>query len=245
MLIFPAIDLRHGRCVRLRQGAPEAETVYSHDPAAVAEGWAELGAEWLHVVNLDGAFGDAEASRRNVDALQTILDRVNTPVQFGGGLRSAGDIERALDLGVTRVILGSIAAERPRQLVDLLARFGPEQIVVSIDAQDGRVVTRGWVKKTALEALDLAQQLQHIGVRRIIFTDVARDGTLSGVNAGACARLGRATGLKVIAAGGVADLEDVRRIKAVEKDNVEGLIIGQALYAGTLALPEALEVARE
>ncbi|MFQ5610806.1 MAG: 1-(5-phosphoribosyl)-5-[(5-phosphoribosylamino)methylideneamino]imidazole-4-carboxamide isomerase [Anaerolineae bacterium] len=243
MLIFPAIDLKNGRCVRLQQGDPQAETVYSNDPAAVAETWTEQGAEWLHVINLDGALGDETKAARNLDALQSILDRVNTPLQFGGGLRTAEDIAWVLGLGVTRVILGSIAIDRPRQLVDLLARFGPEQIVVSIDAQDGKVATHGWRNITDLEAMDLAAQLQTRGVRRIVYTDIARDGMLTGVNAEACARLATQTGLKVIAAGGVAGLEDVRRIKAVEGDNVEGLIIGQALYAGRLTLPEALKVA--
>jgi phosphoribosylformimino-5-aminoimidazole carboxamide ribotide isomerase len=244
MLILPAIDLRAGRCMRPHDGDPETETVYSEDPAAVAEHWTELGAEWLHIINLDGALDEVAAGRKNLDALQTILDRVNTPVQFGGGLRTAGDIESVLDQGVSRVILGSMAVERPRQLVDLLSRFGPEQIVVALDVRSGRLVTRGWRKPTDVAILDLASQLQTMGVRHVTYTDVASDGTPSGIDAEGCARLGRSTGLKVIAAGSLAGLADVNRIKAFEQHSFEGLIIGQELYTGALSLPEVLEVAR-
>lgn len=250
MHIFAAIDLKNGQCVRLTQGDPEAETVYGNDPAAIAEKWVEIGVDWLHVVNLDGAFGDPEKSAKNIDALQTILDRVTTPVQFGGGLRSPEDIARALDLGVSRVIIGSMAADRPRQMLDVLGQFGPEQIVLGLDVKDGKVATHGWRQLAETNALKLVQLIQTAGLTHVIYTDISRDGMLSGLNLEATVALARAGNaadsphrFKVIASGGVAGIEDVRRVKAVEHEGVEGLIIGKALYTGAIDLAEAMRVA--
>jgi phosphoribosylformimino-5-aminoimidazole carboxamide ribotide isomerase len=250
MQIFAAIDLKNGQCVRLRQGDPEAKTVYGDDPAAMAEKWAETGVDWLHVVNLDGAFGEPEKSAKNIDALQAILDRVNVPVQFGGGLRSPEDIARALNIGVSRVIVGSMAADRPRQMLDVLGQFGSEQVVLGLDVKDGKVATHGWRQLAETDALKLVQLIQTAGLTHVIYTDISRDGMLNGINIEATVALVRAGNaahserrFKVIASGGVAGIEDVRRVKAVEHEGVEGLIIGKALYTGAVDLAEAMRIA--
>ena len=244
MIIYPAIDLRGGRCVRLVQGDPHAQTVVSDDPVGTAQRWASLGAKWLHVVNLDGAFGDTANSGKNVTALSAILDAVEVPIQFGGGLRTLGDIEAALSLGISRTIVGTTAITNPSLVQEALTRFGADRIALAIDARDGHVATHGWQQLTDVTALDLALQMKDLGITHVVYTDIARDGTLTGVNATACANLAAESSLAVIASGGVASLEDVHRVKEVEAAGVEGLIIGKALYAGQLELSLALEVAR-
>jgi phosphoribosylformimino-5-aminoimidazole carboxamide ribotide isomerase len=251
MKIFAAIDLRDGKCVRLTQGDPNAETIYSEDPTAIAETWETVGTDWLHVVNLDGAFGNPEKAAKNIDALQAILDRVDTPVQFGGGLRSPEDIGQALDMGVSRVIVGSLAADRPRQMLDILGQFGPEQVVLGLDVKEGKVATHGWRQLAETDPIKLAQLIHTAGLAHVIYTDISRDGMLNGVNVDAAVALARAgnpvSGSKrrfqVIASGGVASLEDVKRIKAVEHEGIEGLIIGKALYTGAVDLAEAVRIA--
>ena len=244
MIVYPAIDLRHRRCVRLVQGDPQAETVFSDDPAATAQRWAGMGAEWLHVVNLDGAFGDEAAAGANAAALRGILDSVDIPVQLGGGLRRLVDIEAALALGAARVIVGTAALEDPEVVRVAVRRFGAERVAVAIDARDGWVATHGWQAVSGVTPVDLARQMKDFGIGRVVYTDISRDGMLTGVNVDACADLAKATGLGVIASGGVASLTDVRRVKQVESDGVEGLIIGKALYAGQVDLREALTLAR-
>jgi phosphoribosylformimino-5-aminoimidazole carboxamide ribotide isomerase len=243
MIIYPAIDLRHGRCVRLVQGDPGAETVVSDDPVSTAQRWVSLGAEWLHVVNLDGAFGEADGAEKNIEALRGILGAVEVPVQFGGGLRTLAAVEAALSLGVARVVIGTAAITRPGLVQEVLGRFGPERIALALDARDGHVATHGWQQLTGVTAIDLARQMKPLGATRIIYTDISRDGTMMGVNVPACATLAAESKLAVIASGGVASLEDVRRVKEVEGVGVEGLIIGKALYAGQVDLTQALEVA--
>jgi phosphoribosylformimino-5-aminoimidazole carboxamide ribotide isomerase len=244
MIIYPAIDLRGGRCVRLVQGDPQAETVVSDDPVGTAQRWVSLGAEWLHVVNLDGAFGETASARKNVQALGAILKAVDVPVQFGGGLRAIGDLEAALSLGVARAIIGTAVITNPSLVEEALARFGAESISLAIDARDGQVATHGWQQLPGVNAIDLALHMKGLGITRIVYTDIARDGTLTGVNAPACAELAAESGLAVIASGGAASLEDVHRVKEVEATGVEGLIIGKALYAGRVDIALALEVAR-
>ena len=244
MIIYPAIDLRGGRCVRLVQGNPDDQTVVSDDPVGTAQRWASLGAEWIHVVNLDGAFGDTPSSGNNVAALSAILDAVDVPIQFGGGLRTMADIEAALSLGVARAVVGTTAITNPSLVQEALTRFGGERVALAIDARDGHVATHGWQQLTDVTALALTVQMKELGISRIVYTDIARDGTLTGVNAEACAALAGESGLAVIASGGVASLEDVRRVKDVEATGVEGLIIGKALYAGQVELSLAMEVAR-
>lgn len=238
--IYPAIDLRDGQVVRLMQGDPERETRYGSDPAGVARRWLAAGAEWLHVVNLDGAFGDRDA--RNRQALRAIQSAVaaagtETKVQFGGGLRSLDDVAQALALGVTRVILGTVAVEAPDVVAAAVQRFGAQRIGVGIDARDERVRVRGWTEETALDPVALGQRLHQQGVRSIVYTNIARDGAGTGVDVAATQRLAEATGLDVIASGGVATLEDVRRVREA---GLAGVIIGRALYEGQVDLEEAL-----
>jgi phosphoribosylformimino-5-aminoimidazole carboxamide ribotide isomerase len=246
VIIFPAIDLRRGRCVRLRQGRAEAETVYEDDPAAVARRWVVEGAEWLHVVNLDGAFGEtagAAGQPINLQRLAEIHKAVpGTPIQFGGGMRSVADAERALALGATRVILGTVAVAQPAVVTEGIERLGPERIVVGIDAREGRVATHGWRQTSETTAAALGHAMRQQGVIRVVYTDIARDGMLSGVNVEATADLARVTGLRVIASGGVASVDDVQRLKARAADGIEGVIVGQALYTGAVSLAEALQV---
>lgn len=242
MIVFPAIDLRGGRCVRLRQGDPQAETVFGDDPAAIAERWAAQGAAWLHVVNLDGALEDERASAINLQAVRAILESVEVPVQFGGGLRTLDDIARILDLGVSRVVLGT-AAVRSRSLVrSVLARFGPDRIVAGIDARDGRVAIRGWRETTNIQAMTLGRQLRDLGVERAVYTDISRDGMLSGPNLAEVAGLANGTGLRVIASGGIGRLEDLRALCELGSF-VEGAIVGRALYTGAIDLRAALALA--
>jgi len=243
MLIFPAIDLRQGRCVRLRQGDPAAETVFSDDPAAMARHWAGQGAAWLHVVNLDGALGDQGQDAPNLRRLVEIHQAVSLPIQFGGGLRSLDDIAVALTLGATRVVLGTIAVRRPELVGQAIERFGAEQIVVGLDARDGRIATHGWQETSDLDAFDAARRLRDLGALRTVYTDISRDGMLSGVNVEATATLARQSGLLAIASGGVRDLADIRRLKRVEADGIEGVITGQALYTGSLDLKAAIAAA--
>ncbi len=232
--IYPAIDLRHGRVVRLRQGDPRQETRYADDPLAVARRWQEAGAEWLHVVNLDGAFGERGAE--NQDALGRILS-TGLSVQFGGGLRDLAGIRRALDLGASRVVIGTAAVRDPALVEAALAAFGPERVAVGIDARKGQVQTHGWKEAAPVTAIELAQRWAGAGVRWAIFTDVARDGMGSGLNLKATTQLALKTGLHVIASGGVASLEDVRQ---TYKAGLSGVIIGRALYEGQVALEDAL-----
>ena len=240
MIIYPAIDLRAGRVVRLRQGRAENETIYGDDPAQIAARWQGEGAAWLHVVNLDGAFGDA--STANERELARIVLTVSIPVQFGGGLRDVASIEAAFALGIARVVIGTAAIENPALVSDAIARFGAERIVVGIDARDGMVATRGWREQSQISALDLARQMRERGVARIVYTDIARDGMLRGIDAGAMAHLARAANVRVIASGGVASLRDVKALKALEDNGIDGVIIGQALYTGAVDLQQVLAV---
>jgi phosphoribosylformimino-5-aminoimidazole carboxamide ribotide isomerase len=247
MIVFPAIDLRQGRCVRLRQGRLEEETVFSDDPVAMAEHWVSQGAEWLHVVNLDGAFGQASSNLRVVGEIISSNLQPPTPnlqIQFGGGLRTMAEIEAALELGLDRVILGTVAVREPSLVAEAVQRFGAERIVVGIDARKGNVATHGWQEVSSVAATELALRVKALGVERVVYTDIARDGMLSGVNVEATRELAQRTGLKVIASGGVSSLDDVRRLKEVEASGVEGVIIGQALYSGALELREAIQISK-
>jgi len=234
MIIYPAIDLRGGKVVRLKEGDPARLTAYSDDPAETARRWLEAGAQWLHVVNLDGAFG--ESDNVNLAALESIL-KLGARVQFGGGMRSLESIEAALSLGVSRVILGTIAIEQPEIVRDALTRFGAEKIAVGIDARDGLVRTRGWKDDSGIPAFDLARQMRTLGLATAIFTDVSRDGLGSGLNIAATRELADASGLDVIASGGVHTIADV---KATKDAGLAGCIIGRALYEGTIVLKDVL-----
>jgi phosphoribosylformimino-5-aminoimidazole carboxamide ribotide isomerase len=243
MIIFPAIDLRHGRVVRLRQGCAEDETIYSDDPAEMAKRWQGEGADWLHVVNLDGAFGDGKGVQLNASALRNILATVSIPVQFGGGLRDRASIESAFAVGVVRVVIGTAAIENPTLVLDALAHFGAERVAVGIDARAGMVATRGWREQSQVSAIDLATQMCERGVTRIVYTDIARDGMLRGVDANAVAELACAANVRVIASGGVASIRDIQVLAA--RQEIEGVIVGQALYIGAINLREAIDVGKK
>jgi phosphoribosylformimino-5-aminoimidazole carboxamide ribotide isomerase len=245
MIIFPAIDLRQGRVVRLRQGQPGAQTVYGDDPAETARRWAAGSAEWLHVVNLDGAFSEGDEDPVNLRRLAEIRAAVRLPIQFGGGVRTVADVGRALDLGAGRVILGTAAVANPRVLEEALRRYGPERVMVALDARDGLVATHGWQTTSALTARELALQVKALGVQRAIYTDVARDGMLAGVNVAATAELATASGLLIIASGGVSGLADIRALREQAATGIEGVIVGQALYSGVLGLAEAIAEASQ
>ena len=241
MIIYPAIDLRQGKAVRLRQGDPDQATVYDANPVKAAERWAEAGAEWLHVVNLDGALGETSP---NLRALNRILDAVDIPVQFGGGLRDLEAVEDAFDRGVARVVLGTAAVRTPDLLRVVLDKYGAESVVVGLDARDGRVATHGWREVSDLAVADLGQRLAKLGAQLALYTDVARDGMLQGVDVDGSIALAEATGLRVIASGGVASLDDIARLHAVADRGIDGVIIGLALYTGRIDLAEAMAVAR-
>jgi phosphoribosylformimino-5-aminoimidazole carboxamide ribotide isomerase len=253
IIIYPAIDLRGGYVVRLRQGDPAAQTTYGDDPAAVAQRWASAGAEWLHVVNLDGAFeakdplrtGGVTALAINLQRLAEIRAATRLPVQFGGGMRTLADLELALKLGATRIVLGTVAVREPEIVGQAVARHGSDRIAVGIDARDGLVATHGWREISALDALTVALRMRDLGVQRIVYTDIARDGVLTGVNVGGTAALARESGLKVIASGGVASLADIRALAGLEAGGIEGVIVGQALYTGAIDLSEAIAAGQQ
>jgi phosphoribosylformimino-5-aminoimidazole carboxamide ribotide isomerase len=237
MIIFPAIDLKGGQCVRLAEGDMARATVYADDPGAQAALFRAAGATHLHVVDLDGAFaGDS----RNGDGVRAALAQFGGQVQVGGGIRTAAHVDAWLAAGVWRVVMGTAALENPR-LVRALARAHPGRIVVAVDARDGMVATRGWADVSTLPVADLARQFEDAGVAAVLFTDVGRDGMLKGVNVAATSALAAATSLPVIASGGVKDIADIHALKG--RPGIEGVITGRALYDGRLDLAEALAVA--
>jgi phosphoribosylformimino-5-aminoimidazole carboxamide ribotide isomerase len=242
MLIIPAIDLRQGKCVRLTQGRKETTTIYDADPVKVAEAFENDGAQMLHVVDLDGAFG--EANGRNREVLGDLVRAVNIPVQFGGGLRTPNDIEQAIGLGIARVVIGTLAVESADLLARIIRTFGAEQVAVGIDARNGQVVTRGWETEEQLTALALAQRVAAVGVERIIYTDVQRDGTLSGINIQQTCQIAERSGLKVTASGGVASLDDLKRLEAASPCGIDSVIIGKALYERRFSLQDAIAVSQ-
>lgn len=241
MIIFPAIDIRGGKCVRLTEGRFDKETVFADCPADMAKKWASAGAAYLHLVDLDGALAGKPV---NTAAVKEILRAAQIPAQLGGGIRTIEGVREALALGVSRVILGSAAVRDPELVRLACTEFG-DKIVVGIDARDGIVAVDGWGVSGDVGAEELAKEMAAAGVKRIIYTDISRDGTLSGVNIAATAKLAGAAGIPVIASGGVSSLEDIRAVKRVEGGNVEGVIVGKAIYTGAVDLKEALAVAKE
>lgn len=233
MLLIPAIDLKDGQCVQLRQGVMASASVYSDDPPGMAERWVAAGARRLHVVDLDGAFAGEPVNRRLVEAI--VIAAGSVPVQIGGGIRDMGVAQAYLDAGASQVIVGTGAMEDPEFLPALAARF-PGKAILGLDARDGRVATRGWTADSAVEATDLAVSVQDLALYAIVYTDIARDGMLAGVNADATRRLAEAVRLPVIASGGVKNLEDLRTLKAlgIAEKRLKGAISGSALYEGAL-----------
>ena len=236
MLLIPAIDLHRGKCVRLRRGEREQETIYSDNPAAIARKWQEAGARRLHVVDLDGAF---EGIPVNSSAIAAIAAAVDIPVQLGGGIRDRVTAEKAFGLGVSRVIFGTAAVEQPELLKELVNLYG-SRIIVGIDARDGVAAIRGWVEGSARRAVELAQEMEQCGVTEIIYTDISRDGMLEGPNLEAMQEMARSLQIPVIASGGVSSLDDLLRLQTLEELGISGAIVGQALYSGRIDLESAI-----
>ena len=235
--IYPAIDLRNGQVVRLKQGDPDAQKTYSHDPGHIAESWISSGASWIHVVNLDGAF--SENSQVNLEALESILNigGGSIRIQLGGGIRDLRTIENLLDWGITRVVLGTLVIENPAFAKRAILEFGADQVVFGLDARDGELKTHGWRESSEQTLPGFAAYLAANGAKIIIYTDISRDGMGSGVDWKTAKRLTRETGLEVIASGGVSSLQDVKNVKAA---GLAGVIIGRALYENEFTLQEAL-----
>jgi phosphoribosylformimino-5-aminoimidazole carboxamide ribotide isomerase len=233
MEVIPAIDLKNGKCVRLLQGRDEATTKYSDDPAATAAEWVRQGAQRLHVVDLDGAFGRASG---NLEILKRIIDRVDATIQFGGGLRSLEDMEEALAAGVDKLVLGTSAIENPGLLASALKKFGAARLIVAIDGLRGQVATRGWKRVSEVKVIDLATQVYGVGVKEILYTDIARDGMMTGPDTATLVNLG-AIGLDLLASGGVSDADDVRALIGLRQPKLKGVIIGKALYEKRIDLP--------
>ncbi|GAA5784140.1 1-(5-phosphoribosyl)-5-[(5-phosphoribosylamino)methylideneamino]imidazole-4-carboxamide isomerase [Chitiniphilus shinanonensis] len=243
MLIIPAIDLKDGQCVRLRQGEMDDATVFSDDPASFVGHWLGQGARRMHLVDLNGAFA---GKPRNLDAVKGIIAAIGgeVPVQLGGGIRSLDTIEMYLDAGIDYVIIGTAAVKQPGFLHEACDAF-PGHIIVGLDAKDGKVATDGWSKITDHDVIDLAQRFQGYGVESVIYTDIGRDGMLSGVNIEATVRLAQALTIPVIASGGLTDLNDVRKLVEVAAEGIEGVITGRAIYEGTIDFKAAQALADE
>lgn len=238
MKLYPAIDLKDGEAVRLLRGKMDDATVFNTDPVDQARQFVEAGCEWLHLVDLNGAFAGEPV---NASAVEAILSAFDVPVQLGGGIRNMETIERWIDKGLARVILGTVAVENPALVFEAAERF-PGKIAVGIDARDGRVATRGWAEETDLDVIELAQNFQDAGVAAIIYTDINRDGAMQGPNVTATAALGRAVSIPVIASGGVSRLDDLVALKMTGR--IAGAICGRALYDGAIDLSLALEAMR-
>lgn len=234
MIIYPAIDLRGGKVVRLKEGDPTRQTTFSDDPEATAQKWIEQGASWIHMVNLDGAFAQANDNG-------AILERVaqlGIKVQFGGGLRALDDIARAIDRGASRVVIGTAAVEQPALVSNAIEQWGAEHVCVALDARDGKVAVRGWQQKTEITPVEFGLQMAQRGVIHALYTDVNRDGSLQGANIAGTIRLGEQTGLQVIASGGVTTVQEIETLR--QSGVVAGAVIGMALYEGKITLKAAL-----
>jgi phosphoribosylformimino-5-aminoimidazole carboxamide ribotide isomerase len=240
MIIFPAIDLKEGKCVRLEQGIMASATVYSEDPAATAKRWQAEGAEWLHVVDLDGAMA---REPRNREAVSRILGAVDIPVQVGGGVRTLETLAAYLDLGVQRVVLGTAALKDPHFLAQACERF-PGRVVLGIDSRHDRVAVEGWDQTSAVGPVELARRFGTLALAAIVYTDIQRDGMQTGPNIEATRQLARAVGLPVIASGGVGRLEDIAALRQLEPEGVIGVIVGRALYTGRIRLAEVVALGR-
>ena len=237
MLIIPAIDLKDGQCVRLKQGVMEDATVFNNSPAAQAKAWLDQGARRLHLVDLNGAFAGKPVNDAPVRSILEVVDE-RIPVQLGGGIRDLDTIEHYLDLGISYVIIGTAAVKTPGFLQDACTAF-PGHIIVGLDAKDGKVAVDGWSKITGHDVIDLAQKFEHYGVEAIIYTDIGRDGMLSGINVEATQKLAQALKIPVIASGGLTNMGDISALCAVEDDGVTGVIAGRAIYDGSLDLAAA------
>lgn len=240
MIIFPAIDIRGGKCVRLEEGRFDRETVFAENPADAARRWVEAGSKWLHIVDLDGARAGKPVNLKVVEEIARAFD---VQIQLGGGIRTAANVGEVLAAGVQRVILGSVAVKSPELVRQVCADYG-ERIVIGIDARGGEVAVEGWEKSGLVQVEELALRMKEAGASRIIYTDISRDGMLTGVNVAATLQLADKSGLKIIASGGVRGMEDIQALQPLTEHGVEGVIIGKALYTGAISLKDALRVAQ-
>jgi phosphoribosylformimino-5-aminoimidazole carboxamide ribotide isomerase len=238
MIIIPAVDIKDGKCVRLMQGRMDQETVFADDPTAMAQKWADAGAELIHVIDLNGAFAKCP---QNLDAIRKILRHVHVPIQLGGGIRNQKTVELYINMGVKRVILGSEAVRRP-DFVDEACRKFPNQIVLGIDARNGYVAIDGWIHTTRVRAMELAKQFENSGLAAINFTDIHRDGMQSGLNIIEIQELAEAIEIPVVASGGVSTIDDIHKLLPLESSGVVGVIVGKALYSGTMDFKAALRI---
>jgi phosphoribosylformimino-5-aminoimidazole carboxamide ribotide isomerase len=239
MLILPAIDLKDGACVRLSQGEKDKVKVYNSNPLAVAEGFVLAGAKMLHIVDLDGAFVGEQT--KNLMVVRNICNELNVPIQFGGGVRQEQVVASLLEMGVSRIVLGTIAIESP-ELLKTLVRNYAKYLAVGIDARNGKVATRGWTHTTTVDAINLAKEMAEMGIERVVYTDIAQDGMLKGPNIEMTQKLAQATKLKITASGGISCLADISNLKNLEKDGVDSCIIGKALYEERFTLAQALAI---
>ena len=233
MLLIPAIDLRKGSCVRLLQGESDKETVYSNDPTSMAVTFEEAGAKRLHLVDLDGAF---QGEGANISSIRSILKNVSIPVQIGGGLRTEEDIDRMLALGVSAVIVGTMAVKHPDVLEKLLKKYTDEQIILGIDARNRKVSIEGWKESTEIQDVKFALRWKNSGIKRVVFTDISRDGMLSGPNLVALREMAEHSGLKIVASGGISSMDDLEQLKTLEPNGVDQAISGKAIYEGKIDL---------
>lgn len=241
MLVIPAIDIRGGKCVRLFRGDFSKETVFSDSPAQMAKKWMDMGAKYLHLVDLDGALA---GKPQNIATVKDIIAAVDIPVELGGGIRTLEDIENILSIGVDRVILGSVAVHDPQLVKAACEKFG-EKIVVGIDAKEGIVAVEGWEVSGNMAAQELAKRMAAVGVKNIIYTDISRDGTLLGLNIKATADLAKSSKVNIIASGGFSNLEEIEQLKKHESDGITGVIAGKAIYTGAIDLRAALKIAEK
>ena len=237
MIIIPAVDIKGGKCVRLLQGRMDAETVFGEDPVAIARKWESAGASLIHVVDLDGAI---QKSPQNLASIRNIVEQVKAPIQVGGGIRNEDTVQMYMDLGVSRAVIGTEAIRNPALIQRLCNRY-PGRVVVAIDARNGRVAIEGWTETTGVEAVTLAKQFENVGVAAINFTDIHRDGMQTGPNIEETRRLAEAICIPVVASGGVSSLEDIKSIFPLKSSGVTGIIVGKALYSGSLDLKTGLE----
>jgi phosphoribosylformimino-5-aminoimidazole carboxamide ribotide isomerase len=238
MIIIPAIDLKDGKCVRLLQGKENEVTVYSDDPASMANKWVDLGARLLHLVDLDGAFS---GEQKNYDKIKAIRKAVQIPIELGGGIRDINRIDMLVNIGIDRVIIGTSAASNPDMVKEACKKY-PGQVIVGIDAKNGKVAVKGWVEITELDAVEFAQSVEKFGISGIIYTDISRDGMLVGPNIDAMAKMVESVKVPVIASGGVSNIDDIKNLMKI--DNLWGVITGKALYSGALDLREAIELVK-
>ncbi|MGJ9385142.1 1-(5-phosphoribosyl)-5-[(5-phosphoribosylamino)methylideneamino]imidazole-4-carboxamide isomerase [Salipaludibacillus neizhouensis] len=237
-IIYPAIDIRGGKCVRLLQGDYDQETIYGDSPFSMAKSFQEKGATWIHMVDLDGA---KKGEPVNHEVVMKAAKELSAKIQIGGGIRGPKDVEAYLEAGVSRVILGSSAISDPAFVKEMLRKYGGEKIAIGIDARDGFVATHGWLETSKVKAEELGIELANQGAETFIMTDISRDGMMSGPNVEAIANLGKATGKNVIASGGVSSMEDVKQLVARKNEGISGAIIGKALYTGHIPLEEAIQ----